>query len=816
MINSLIKIPDNVITSFEVVDGNFILGAPEPTYQGLDQTCIGYHVPYFAKNILLGVNGPAYEWEVGIGKVLTTTVIDRIKVIKSSSNIGVDGFVQFTFGGTKTFAIYQNEYNTNIAFNNVVTATGSFNISNIRSTILVDLAQNNSYAYLPAASGNDGLVIDFKSYNQNLDNVLTISPSGSDTIDGSSELLISENNVYTSLISTGSGWAQLKNETNVNFSIEGIGLPQGNNFSLQYKVGSGELGGSNLFAINSGLLIGSTNPSTAQHVFSSNNDNIINNKSLNVDFVVKGSGNKNLKFSSTGKLGLNIPSGYSPNSLLHLVSSNCDATLKIENRNNCIDSVPSLVFNHRPTTTVPDNSTVGRVSYTAKNSAGTTTAYSDIRSKAINSTTGYTSGQLIFSVDDTGTLSDILSLDKDKVKININDSNLIISDGSLSGNYTANLTDIYCDNLIVGSLTGISTNILYTTESGLISSLPIDINKISISGHSHQISDINELSSTISGIYTYTNNAIQNTSGLLNTQISSKIDIASPIFYTGIATSYIDSTTANGAKIDFVNENLEGDWKQNNISILSADTTNPSFSGYLLTHNGGSIEWKQFNPYNYIFDGIDIQWKKYLNKNCNILSGGIYVNVAESDITTEFSLQDTIKVSISGTNYLRTISEITSQSTYTTISLNESVPVVGSGTIFSISKGGYLELSVDPVTAPGVSPKNIISSRPFQDTIFNSTSANLGFRVYSNNANPIINVLSSGNMVINGSNPRGSGTALTVNGSLYANNFQLGEVAVPSGYILTSTNNNVAVWTSPTSINDLDAGIIVFTGVGVL
>jgi hypothetical protein len=71
-------------------------------------------------------------------------------------------------------------------------------------------------------------------------------------------------------------------------------------------------------------------------------------------------------------------------------------------------------------------------------------------------------------------------------------------------------------------------------------------------------------------------------------------------------------------------------------------------------------------------------------------------------------------------------------------------------------------------------------------------------------------------MVINGSNPRGSGTALTVNGSLYANNFQLGEVAVPSGYILTSVNNNVAVWTSPTSINDLDAGIIVFTGVGVL
>lgn len=808
MINSLIKIPDNISTSFEVVDGNFILGAPEPTFQGLDQTHIGFHIPYYAKNLLLGVNGPAYEWEIGIGKVITTTVIDRVKVIKSSSNTGVDGFVQFTFGGTKTFSVYPNEYNLNIAFNNIINATGNFNLSNIKSTILVDLSQSSSNAYLPVASGNDGLILDFKSYNQLSNNTLTIIPSGSDTVDGSNELVIDNNNVYTRLISDGSGWVQLKNETNVNLSVEGIGLPQGENLSLQYKVSSGELGGSNLFAVNSGLLIGSPTQSSAQHILSNNSNNIINNKSLNVDFLVKGSGNKNLIFSSTGKLGLNIPSGYSPNSLLHLVSSNCDASVRIENRNNCVDALPSIVLNHRPTTTINSNSNIGRLSYTAKNSAGTSTTYADIRSKAINSTAGYTSGQLIFSVDNTGNLIDILSLNKDKVNISIEGSSLSVDKSQIKGEYDASLNNIYCKNIVINNLTG-TNNILYGNSSGLLSSLPLDVHTISVSGHTHDISDISQLSGTISELYLYTDNSINNISGILQSSLDDKIDLSNPSFITGVITPYVLSSNLDSVKIDLINQNLDGNWKKNNTDILSADTSNPSFSGYLLTHNGNAVSWKQFNPYNYIFDGIDLKWNKYLNRNCNILSGGTYINIYETDVSQEFFVGDTVKVSISGTNYLRTIQDVSTQDDTTTFTMNQSVPIIGSGTIFSISNGGYLELSVDPITAPDVSPKIILSTRPNQDTIFNQTKADLGFKIYGVNNSPILDISSSGNVSVNGN-------LFSINANLYANSLQLGSVSVPSGYILTSSTGNIAQWSPQTNINDLDGGIIVFSGVGVV
>jgi hypothetical protein len=416
MIDSYIKIPDNVGTSFEIVGGNIILGTPQSTYVGLTANDVGHYIPYFIKNFL--VDGST-EWEVGIGKVLNTTAVERVEISASSNN---NNLVVFSFGGTKTFFVYPNQYSADLGYNNLIKSSGIFNVDPVRSTYIVDLSSSAASGLLPSASGNRGIIIDFKAYNRNNNN-LTIKAQNSDLIDGSNTLLINYDDAYTTLVSDGSSWTQLKDNKQISVDPNLLGTPQGNTGSIQYKSGEGVFGGSSIYFDNStGSLSFGEN---ADITISPSGDTIFNNGRQNINFIVKGSGNRNLFFDASGRLGLNLPSGSVPQNLLHLVGYSCDTNVKIENRGSC--TTPKLVLYHKPSTLLSNDSEISSIHLSAKSSSGSETEYAKIKAIAASTDSVSPSGAMVVSVNNGGTPLEALYIHPSNLALRNKDRELSIT-----------------------------------------------------------------------------------------------------------------------------------------------------------------------------------------------------------------------------------------------------------------------------------------------------------------------------------------------------------------------------------------------------
>jgi hypothetical protein len=287
----------------------------------------------------------------------------------------------------------------------------------------------------------------------------------------------------------------------------------------------------------------------------------------------------------------------------------------------------------------------------------------------------------------------------------------------------------------------------------------------------------------------------------------------------------------NPAIIDLNNQNISGTWTLNDKPILSIDTNEISNENYILTHTGSGVTWKEFNSDNFVWSGQDISWKKYPNRDCVVQNSGYLIVIPNSDLDNEFISNDTIRIDISGTSYYRTITQISENNGYTNITITDPVPVSSSAKVVSISRGGYLELSLDGSGAPTESPQTIISCRPQLDTVFNTYQHDINFKIYGKSTIPALHIQSSGinsydstvPVVINGSTPKtvnqinayNKYASLSVNGYLYTDYIQIGSGTVPSGYMLFSTSNNIAQWQPTTTISDLDGGIITFSGVSL-
>jgi hypothetical protein len=784
MINSYIKIPDNVGASFEIVNGRFILQAPEPTFVGLDASLIGHFIPYFAKNLL---STGATEWEAGIGKVISTTIVEREEVSGSSNN---DELVFFSFGGTKTFFVYPNQYSVDLGYNNLITSTGVFNIGDVRSTYVVDLSTNHASGTLPVASGNRGLILDFKAYNRNNKDLHIIASSG-DLIDGSASLTIDYDNAYTSLVSNGSGWIELKNEVNLNIDPDLMGTPQGPNGSIQYKVNSTSFGGSNIYysnASNSLLFGGTGSEQSADTVISGSGTTIFNKTSKNTDFIINGSGNRNCIFDASGKIGLNLPSGAKPATLLHIVGQGCDSNIRLENRSSC--STPKLVLYHKPSTTLDSGSLVGSIHLAGKNSVGSEIDYSQIRTRAISSQASSPSGELVVSINNGGSSLDSLTVNSDSVAIRNKNRQLQIS-----------TSGVIADKIVVSD----SLHLLPLSISGSILSV----------GQSGILESAGYTKSDLASIGT-------------------KASLSGAIFSGNITAPRINApalSQSSGSYIDFSSSTLIGNWNIGADTILAKDTNNTSDQGSVLTHTGSGIAWSKPSADNFIWSGLDISWEKYPIRSCFIQNGGDVLAISAIGLSNEFSVGDTVKISVNTNNYFRTINSITESNGYTNIVLNQILPISGTGNIFSINKGGYLNLSVENSGAPAISPQTTISCRPLTNTIFNQNKHSIDFQINGESVAPAIyvNAKPSNRLeavsatVINGSSPKivqQSGNlnryaSLSVSGYIYTDSISIGQTPVPSGYILTSTSGNIAQWQSTNTISDLDGGVIVFSGVSL-
>lgn len=778
MIDSYIKIPDNVGTSFEIVNNNIILGPPESTYVGLSISDVNYYIPYYIKNLL--TNGQT-EWEAGIGKVLSTTIVERIQVSSSSNN---NNFVFFTSGGTKTFFVYPNTYSINTAYNNLINVSGTFNVEDIRATYIVDLSSSNASGILPPSSGNKGLIVDFKIIDRNNSN-LNVVATGSDLIQGESELVLDYDNAYTSLISDGQNWIQLKDNVQIDNSVPSSGTPQGDNGSLQYKINSTTFGGSEIYydVPNKALLLGSL--SNADTVISSSGNTIFNRNKRSVDFIVNGSGTKNLSFNSYGKLGINIPTGVAPQAIIHAIGTACDTHIKLENRSSC--SVPKLTLYHKPSTSLENNSDIASIHLAAKNSTGSETDYVQLRGSVLSPNSLSTTG--LFSVD-----------------INSNNNMFNCISASPTGILLKNTTQ----QLSI-SQSGIVSNV-FIVHSGLKIPYITNTGNILTMGSGSLLQD--------SGYSIESLGELQN-----------KASLSGAIFSGNITCPKIVSPLSTGNFIDFQNLNIVGSWKIDGNNVISADTSASSDEGKILTHTGSGVVWKTFNEYNFLWSSEDISWKKYPVRNCNIQNNADVVSLAVTGLSNEYSANDTVKINISGSNYYSNISQISESNGYTNIVLTSAVPSTGTATIISVSKGGYLDLSADSSGAPNISPQTIISTRPGLDTSFNVRQNDINFKVYGESPVPALFIQSfptSGldntvPVIINDNSPNiisqnnnlNRYASLSISGYLYTDNIKIGKSTVPSGYILTSTSGNIAQWQSSTTINELDGGVIVFSGVNL-
>jgi len=120
----------------------------------------------------------------------------------------------------------------------------------------------------------------------------------------------------------------------------------------------------------------------------------------NIDFSILGTGNNSLVYfdASAGRLG--IGTGL-PDAVLHVVAPCSKDGLIIESITNCPTGV-TLLLVHNPQTAPQSGSYPAIINLAGRDTNYGEIAYAQIMSRILDPVTGFTSGELIFTVDETG------------------------------------------------------------------------------------------------------------------------------------------------------------------------------------------------------------------------------------------------------------------------------------------------------------------------------------------------------------------------------------------------------------------------------
>lgn len=388
------NIYDNIGCSFEYSSSKIILTGPLPGCLTLNDQHVGSTIPYLARNI----NGNQIDFEVGTADIIkegaAIVAINR-KVSASSNN---NSIVDFSGTGSKQFYLFVNTANFNTGFNNVLVRDDNFDVLNIKTAYLVDFSlKSYILANLPDPAENKNLSVEFRT----LGNGSLIIKYERDF-----DLTLSGYNRYTKLISTGDRWIELKDNTEPvsaqSTDIKALSSPDTNslNYSLQYKVDT-NFGGSELFwdPTTNALLFGDPDKADAKNVIPSSGHYpvIFNQTRKGSDFIVYGTGNapgypeKNLYFTSTGKLGINIPSGLKPATVLHIVNTLCKEGLRLENFASCFPADITLYQNSLETPSDAANDiSFAQITFAAKNTNNVKRNFAQIvaKRKSVSSSKG--------------------------------------------------------------------------------------------------------------------------------------------------------------------------------------------------------------------------------------------------------------------------------------------------------------------------------------------------------------------------------------------------------------------------------------------
>ena len=678
MTNFPIYVFDGIGCEFSILDNKFLIGQALAGYGSLSSKHAGCYIPYLARN--------NNDWEVGVGYINNynnSIVVDRYKVLKSSNN---DKLVSFDKLKNTQFYIFANEANFNTGFNNVIVKNSDFIVDNIQSTYLVDSSSDSINATLPSVSDSDNLIIEFKLIGDN--NPLYIR-----TKNGNLFHTLTSSDSYLRLASDGSRWVGLNN--NAVFDIKALSEdesfgalsnPSGSTLSFQYNLDGTNFAGANLFyGSGNKLLFGNDSESVAHHIIptSGNSDVIFNSNNTNTNFVIEGSGTRNLFFDYRGRLGLNIPSGSTPDTIVHIINSTCKEGIRLENRSSCHPA--NITLYYKPSSTITTDTIVGKINLAGKNTVGNQVNYAYIDTIALDSTAGSSKGQLNISValpDSSGTGITTVKTNPDYTYIGYSGNNLTINNNG-------------------SSKLGYSNSFVSATSSAVTLQSPtLNFNSSNI----------------VLGTGTSTNVNVPNL--YANTIQSNSLRLQN------IAASSILSINSSGQ-----------------ITAGSAVTLPIAENRFLTTTTNGAITGI-YGVDDYFRTDGDIVWNKYDTRPCSVAIRQILFS--ESIPTSEYVVGDQVEVLIGSTKYYRDIENVEiNNNLITALLLNQNITTssVVTGTIHSVTRGGYLSISKDVLsTTVSDATSNILSIRPNTDTVFNSNKKDIDFNVYGLDSVPALSI----------------------------------------------------------------------------
>jgi hypothetical protein len=666
--SNLIRIFDNIGFKFLINNDGQIQQLSEiNNFNLLENHHIGYDIPYIARN------NEKRIYETGIGEIIVVNgniCVNRKEIIKSSSG---NKKIDFPNSGNEFF-VFANQSSFDKALNNTIVINDSVRLQPVSALYIADPSSDSITVYLPPLEQSNNLIIEFKLVESK--SSLLVKQENNSLV-----CLVNSSNNYVRLASTRQDWVVLNNTP-----PERLQTQSSNNDKDSFSIlSSTQISNAELYWEDNTqrILIGADSASAADTIIPTSGlyPFIINNNNYSSDFIVYGSGskNRNFFFANDGRIGLNIPTGSSPQTLFHIVNTGCSQGIRLENRSQCYPA--NMTLFHKPVADITADTKISQINLSAKNSAGIEKNYSRIESRAVSTTSGSEKGALDIVVISGSSEIKTVNTNTDSTTIGYSNQKLTLnnSGSSILSNSGASLV-INPNNIVLNASDSIVLNTRFINTTGTISPTNIRSDNVFISNISpNSILTVGPSGKIMAG------------SGALSVTNGGSIRISVP-------ENKLLSTTSDGS--------ITG--------IYSLDD-------YFLTEQ-------------------DIIWNKFPSRVASIcLRQLTFSSPLSSD---EFAQGDQIALSSSGNTYYRYITSLDlSAENINGLLIDEALPNadIVSVDVYSITKGGYL--SIQKHTASGTvndSSSNILSIRPLTDTVFNAGKKDINFEVYGTNEEPAL------------------------------------------------------------------------------
>jgi len=703
MPNKLIKVFDNIGFSFTLNNSTFVINKSLPGFNSLSQEHVGYHIPYLCRNKKLQL------YETGVGEVCWDAngniVVKRTDVVQSSNNKQ-----PVNFGDSDNeFYIFANQYVFNRTISNVVVLTNNTTLEPINGIYLVDCSSNSIDIRLPEAEKASNIVIEIK-------NISSINSLTVRDFSGKPLSILSNSKLYSKFVVNGDKWIDLNNSQaggepivqSLNLSsdttdnkygdlVNTLSTGSGDDFSLQYKSGNDLIGSAAYWDTeNNNLLLGADSVGEAYSVLAASGDNstIINQQKYNSNFIVNGSGNRNLFFSYDGRLGLNIPSGSRPSTIFHVVNTICQEGFRLENRNACHPA--NITLYHKPSSAITNGTVVSQINLAGKNSDGNRVDYGMIEASAVNAASSSAEGGIQLKVAAVGTGIKVFDSNYSSTVVGYSGNALTINrvgQTTLQNNAAAISLSSTAVNISGTTSVGINAPSVVVGSAGSSVSIPGAMSAGSVSSTSLQSNNITIPNIAASSFLTVNGNNQLVGSTTMSVNALGTINLP-------IVPNKILQTTTNGAV----------------TGIYSTDD-------YFRT------------------DG-DVLWNKYTQRLASACLRQItFVNPVPIE---EYSAGDQLAiVSSTSTTYRRVVSVDIANNLITGLLVDQNISLtdVDNLTVYSITKGGYLTMQMS--TEDGVisdSTKNVLSVRGGTPSVLNTLQKDIDFSVYGIDAVPALKI----------------------------------------------------------------------------